>query len=59
MHDSLNQAQPYLIGIGTLALINAALAQMSGRSPVLWGLLTFALGPFVTLFLILTYKKNT
>jgi hypothetical protein len=58
MQDSLHQAQPYLVGIGTLALINAAFAQITGRSPVLWGLLTFAFGPFVTLFLILTYKKN-
>jgi hypothetical protein len=55
----MHKAQPYLIGIGTLALINAALAQISGRSPVLWGLLTLAFGPFVTLFLILTYRKNT
>jgi len=48
--------QDYFIGWGTLALINAAIAQVSGRPPLLWLLLSLFLGPIATILLLITYK---
>jgi hypothetical protein len=42
----------------SLALINAALAQLQGRSGLLWFLLSLVIGPFATLILVLQYKKT-
>ncbi len=47
----------YGIGWGTLALINAGLAQVQGRSGLLWFLASLFFGPLTTLLLVLTYKK--
>ncbi len=43
--------ESYAIGWGTLALINANLAQLKGRSGLAWFLLSLFLGPIVTLLL--------
>lgn len=48
----------YFVGWGTLALINAALAQLQGRGAVLWFCLSLLMGPIATLFLMLTYTKK-
>ena len=43
----------YGIGWGTLALINAGLAQGKDRSGLLWFLLSLFLGPIATLIIVL------
>lgn len=40
------------IGWGTLALLNAGLAQSKGRSGLNWFLLSLLLGPIATLLLV-------
>ncbi|HEV8356161.1 MAG TPA: hypothetical protein VGQ17_05260 [Gemmatimonadales bacterium] len=47
----------YVVGWGTLALINAGLAQGKNRSGLGWFLLSLLLGPIATLFLVLADKK--
>ena len=47
----------YFVGWGTLALINAGLAQGKNRSGLNWFLLSLLLGPIATLLLILADKK--
>jgi hypothetical protein len=44
---------PWFAGWGTLALINAALAQGKNRSGLVWFLLSLPLGPLATLLLVL------
>ena len=43
----------YAVGWGTLALINAGLAQGKRRSGLLWFVLSLGFGPLATLFLVL------
>jgi hypothetical protein len=47
---------PWFVGWGTLALINAALAQGKNRSGLLWFLLSLPFGPVATLLLVLLPK---
>jgi len=47
---------PWFVGCGTLALINAALAQGKNRSGLLWFLLSLLFGPLATLLLVLLPK---
>lgn len=42
----------YAIGWGTLALINAGLAQGKGRSGLAWFLVSLLLGPLATLIIV-------
>jgi hypothetical protein len=42
----------YAVGWGTLALINAGLAQAKGHSRLTWFLLSLFLGPIATLVLV-------
>lgn len=44
--------QEYAVGLGTLALLNAGLAQSKNRSGLLWFLLSLPLGPVATFFLV-------
>lgn len=46
----------YAIGWGSLALINAGLAQGKNRSGLAWFLLSLLLGPIAT-FLIVVFDK--
>jgi hypothetical protein len=48
----------YYIGWGTLALINAALANSSGRSPLKYFIASLLVGPFVTLLLAATREES-
>ncbi|GAB2541121.1 antitermination protein NusB [Rhodanobacter koreensis] len=50
---------PWFVGWGTLALINAALAQGKNRSGLLWFLLSLLFGPFATLLLVLLPKVRS
>lgn len=47
----------YFVGWGTLALINAGLAQGKGRRGLVWFLLSLFLGPIAT-FLIVVLDKS-
>lgn len=49
-------AAPWFAGWGTLALVNAGLAQGKNRSGALWFLLSLVLGPIATLVLVLLPK---
>jgi hypothetical protein len=42
----------YIIGLGTLSLINAGLAQSKGRSGLLWWLGSLLLGPLATFLIV-------
>jgi len=42
----------YAVGWGTLALINAGLAQGKGRSGLLWFLLSLLIGPIATFLIV-------
>jgi hypothetical protein len=48
----------YFVGWGTLALINAGLAQGKKKSGLLWFLLSLLLGPLATLILVLLPKGS-
>ncbi|MGI8577444.1 MAG: hypothetical protein ACR2KG_05885 [Nocardioidaceae bacterium] len=45
-------SQGYVVGWGTLSLINAGLAQAKGRSGLGWWLLSLLLGPIATLLIV-------
>ncbi len=49
---------PWFAGWGTLALINAGLAQGKNRSGLLWFLLSLPFGPLATLVLVLLPKAR-
>ena len=48
----------YVVGWGTLALINAGLAQSKGRSRMAWFLVSLLLGPIATLSIVVTDKPK-
>ncbi|MBI3865896.1 MAG: hypothetical protein HY290_28815 [Planctomycetia bacterium] len=48
----------YAVGVGTLALINAGLAQSKNHSGLLWFLLSLILGPFATFCIVVFCSKQ-
>lgn len=48
----------FTVGWGTLALINAGLAQGKNRSGLNWFLISLLIGPLATLFIVVWDKKN-
>ena len=48
----------YAIGWGTLALINAGIAQGKNRSGLSWFFASLLLGPFATLALVAFFQKR-
>jgi len=52
------ESTEYVIGWGTLSLINAGLAQGKGRSGLLWWILSLFLGPISTLLIVLFERKE-
>jgi hypothetical protein len=52
----MNDVREYAVGWGTLALINAGIAQGKNRSGLNWFLLSLLLGPIATLILVLLDK---
>ncbi len=50
--DSLVIYQGWAAGWGTLALINAGLAQGKGRSGLIWFVVSLLAGPLATLFIV-------
>jgi hypothetical protein len=53
----MEHAQNYVIGWGTLALLNAGIAQGKNRSGLNWFLLSLVLGPVATFLLVALSKK--
>jgi hypothetical protein len=45
-------------GIGTLALINAGLAEQKGRSRLIWFLITLVTGPLATLLIVVLDRPD-
>jgi hypothetical protein len=54
--DVFLTSNQFFVGWGTLALINAGLAQGKGRSGLNWFLLSILLGPVAT-FLVVVMEK--
>ncbi|WLR57806.1 hypothetical protein LC048_19225 [Mesobacillus subterraneus] len=48
----------FFVGWGTLALINAGLAQGKNRTGLNWFLLSLFLGPLATVILLFTEKRE-
>ena len=57
--NSVQFGQGYVVGWGTLALINAGLAQSKGRSRLAWFLLSLLLGPIATFIIVITDKPSS
>ncbi|MGM1021111.1 MAG: hypothetical protein ACQEXV_11315 [Bacillota bacterium] len=51
--------EQYYVGWGTLALINAGLAQAKNRSGLNWFLLSLLIGPLATLFIVVWDKLES
>lgn len=49
---------PYFVGWGTLALINAGIAQGKNRRGLVWFLLSLVLGPLATLIVVLAPRQR-
>ncbi len=54
----MENAQQYAVGWGTLALLNAGIAQGKNRSGLAWFLLSLLFGPLATLILVLLEKQD-
>ena len=52
--DVAEIGRSYAVGWGTLALINAGLAQSKGRSRLAWFLASLLFGPVATLVIVIT-----
>lgn len=48
----MDERTNFFVGWGTLALINAGLAQGKGRSGLVWCLLSLVLGPIATFLIV-------
>ncbi len=48
----------YIVGWGTLSLINAGLAQAKGRSGFIWWLISLFIGPVATLLIVVLPNLN-
>ena len=54
----MHEVGPFFVGRGTLALINAGLAQGKNRSGLNWFLLSLLFGPFATFLLVVFFAKR-
>lgn len=57
--STFSAGAPWFVGWGTLALINAALAQGKNRSGLLWFAVSLLAGPLATLLLVLLPKVRS
>jgi len=57
--ESIPEAQAYAVGWGTLALINAGIAQGKDRSGFLWFIASLFLGPIATFILVALCPKQS
>jgi hypothetical protein len=56
--DVAEVGRNYAVGWGTLALINAGLAQAKGRSRMVWFFVSLLLGPFATFIIVATDESK-
>lgn len=54
--EFMGQGGQFVVGLGTLALINAGLAQGKNRSGLVWFFISVLLGPLATLLLVILEK---
>jgi len=54
----IQQTSGYVVGWGTLALLNAGIAQGKNRSGLNWFLLSILLGPVATLLLVAIFDRR-
>jgi hypothetical protein len=57
MNLTMQHVPGYAVGWGTLALLNAGIAQGKNRSGLSWFLLSLLFGPIATFFLVILDKK--
>jgi len=57
MNELISEGGRYVVGWGTLSLINAGLAQGKGKRGLNWFLLSLFLGPLATFLLVLSEKE--
>jgi bacteriorhodopsin len=55
----MNNATSFGTGWGSLALVNAGLAETKGRSRWYWFLFSLFLGPLATLFIVVWPSRST
>ncbi len=55
----MENAKEFFVGWGTLALINAGIAQGKNRSGLVWFILSLPLGPVATLLLLEKQPDNS
>jgi len=55
----VENAKEFFVGWGTLALINAGIAQGKNRSGLVWFILSLPLGPVATLLLLEKQPDNS
>ena len=48
----------YAVGLGTLSLINAGLAQTKGRSRLAWWVVSLLIGPLATLLIVVLPMRH-
>jgi len=53
----MNQSSEYAVGWGSLALLNAGLAQSKNRSGLVWFFVSLLLGPIATFILVAFCEK--
>ncbi len=58
MTKPLTSPAEFFVGWGTLALINAGLAQSKNRSGLTWFFVSLFVGPLATFILVLGEKKT-
>jgi hypothetical protein len=56
--NGVQLGQGYVVGWGTLALINAGLAQSKGRSRLAWFLASLLLGPIATFIIVVIDRPS-
>ena len=54
----MENAPEFAVGWGTLAMLNAGIAQGKNRSGLNWFLLSILLGPVATFFLVIMEKLD-
>jgi len=55
--EIITQGGQFFVGLGTLALLNAGLAQSKNRRGLIWFLISLFLGPLATLLLVVLEKQ--
>ena len=56
-HMDTGELSKWTAGWGTLALVNAGLAQGKNRSGLIWFLISLVLGPIATFLLVVFFDK--